>query len=70
MQREMELLQEILYLGELDEKWKSRQIYLLNTHLYLLQQYSHAIQTMRMYLHTNNGKHFKESAKKGLYNFF
>lgn len=63
----MELLQEILYIGELDGKWKFRQIELLNTHLYLLKHYSHASRSMQVYTHNNNGKYFKESCKKGLY---
>lgn len=64
IQRELELLNEILCIGELGGKWKYRQIELLNTHLYLLKYYSHASQSMQRYIHNMNSVHFKKSSER------
>lgn len=52
-------------MGELGGPWKSKQMYLLDTHLALLKYYSHARQNLQTYVTTTAGKFFKQSTRKG-----
>lgn len=58
--REKELLQEISGMGELGGEWRNKQMDLLDKHLRLLKDYSHAKQTLQQL----SGKFFRPSPKK------
>lgn len=58
--REKELLQEISGMGELGGEWRNKQTDLLEKHLRLLTDYSHAKQILKQY----SNKHFRPSPKK------
>lgn len=63
IQREKELLQEVLCMGELGGPWRVRQTELLDSHLSLLKYYSHARQNLHNHSTTLNS--FKQSSRKG-----
>lgn len=63
IQRERELLDELLSVGEICGQWQSRQLELVSTHVSLLKHYCHSRRCM-----VNMEKNFfKASSRKGTY---
>lgn len=61
--REKELIQEISGIGELDTEWKQKQIKLLDIHLRLLKNYSHAKKAIQHFMCLDR-RSFKPSTRK------
>lgn len=62
--REKEIIQEISGIGELDSEWKPKQMRLLDIHLKLLKNYSHAKKAIQNFMCLDR-RSFKPSARKG-----
>lgn len=62
--REKEIIQEISGIGELDSEWKTKQMRLLDIHLRLLKNYSHAKKAIQNFMCLDR-RSFKPSARKG-----
>lgn len=61
IQRDKELLEELLSVGDLNGHWQARQLELASTHISLLKHYSHS----KRCLHQAEHAYFKASSKKG-----
>lgn len=61
--REKELIQEISGIGELDTEWKQKQMKLLDIHLRLLKNYSHAKKAIQHFMCLDR-RSFKPSSRK------
>lgn len=61
IQREKELLEELLSVGDMCGHWQSRQLELAGTHVSLLKHYCHS----KRCLHQAEHAYFKASSKKG-----
>lgn len=61
--REKELIQEVSGIGELDTEWKQKQMKLLDIHLRLLKNYSHARKSIQHFMCLDR-RSFKPSARK------
>lgn len=62
IQREKELLEELLSVGDVCGQWQSKQLDLASTHVSLLKHYCHS----KRCLHQAEHAYFKASCKKGM----